>query len=182
MGRHNRGRKRKAGPREPNGRPQRRSVGTAEQDAMRTAIEYRQRVFGISPVDVRDQKAATLLGRLCLSGAVSEAQWQAGEDWLKLVNSVYSAVNAPRGFRTAGSMALALDEDAETERYRLIKARFDAANAAIEEHAPVVERIARMRVLTSVVVNEVDVPTLHGTLRMALNGLVRYFKTEAKGA
>lgn len=177
-----RGRKRKGGKREPNGRAARPAVAERADDAMRTALEYRQRVFGISAMDLRDQKAATLLGRLCLSGAVSEAQWQAGENWLRLVNSVYAAVNAPRGFRTAGSSALALDEDAEIERYQLLKTRFDAANTAVEEHAPVVEKIARMRVLTSVVVNEVDNPSQHGTLRMALNGLVRYFRTEARGA
>lgn len=149
---------------------------------MSTAIEYRQRVFGLEAHNAKDQKAATLLGRLCLHGAVSEAQWQAGEDWLKLVNARYAATNAPRGFKTSGSLALALDDDADIAHYESIRIRFNGANAAVEDRAPVVERIERFKALSSIVVREIDVPEMHGTLRTALNGLVKFFKTEAKAA
>jgi hypothetical protein len=91
------GRKRKAGKREPNGRIARPSTETVEQDAMRTAIAYRQTVLGVSARDAKDQKATSLAGRLCLKGVISNAQWQAGEDWLALLNAMGAAVNAPRG-------------------------------------------------------------------------------------
>jgi hypothetical protein len=182
MGKSRAGRKRKAGKREGSGKLQRPTAGQVKDNAMQTAVAYRQSVFGISPADAKDQKAATLLGRLCIQGTVSEAQWQAGEDYLRLVNQRHAAVSAPRGFRTAGNAALATDEDAETRRYWDVKARFDAANDAVEGHAPVIERVARMKALSIIVVQEVDQPGMHGTLRTALNGLVKHFKTEAKGA
>lgn len=149
---------------------------------MGAAVEYRQRVFGVHPRDVMDQKAATLLGRLCLRGTVSEAQWQAGEDWLRIVNARHAAANAPRGFRTAGSAAFALDDAEEAARYQAIKDAFDAANDAIEDHAPVTERVARMRAISTIVVQEFDRPEMYGALRTALNGLVKHFKTDAKAA
>lgn len=66
------GRKRKAGKREPNGRlarePDRRI--SAEQDAMSVAVGYRQSVLGVKSAHVLDQKAGTLIGRLCLAGAI----------------------------------------------------------------------------------------------------------------
>lgn len=174
------GRKRRIAKREPNGRPRRVATHVAEQDARRVALDYRRRVFGIKSEDLNiDSKAVTLIGRLCLQGSVSEAQWQAGEDWLGLVNARYAATNAPRGLRTAGNAAPALDEEAETERYWAVKCRFDDANAAVEDHAPVSERKERMRVLSLVVVQQMDEPKSHGTLRTALNGLVRFFRTEA---
>lgn len=176
------GRKRKQGKREANGKPQRPASVSVQQDAMRAAMEYRQRVFGVSPRDVMDQKAATLLGRLCLQGTISEAQWQAGEDWLRIVNARHAAANAPRGFRSAGNAAIALDDEEEASRYQAIKKAFDNANDAVEDHAPVTERIARMRALSAIVVLEIDQPKMYGTLRTALNGLVKHFKTEAKAA
>jgi hypothetical protein len=70
MGKARAGRKSKAGKREANGRAQRPSTASVQQNAMQAALDYRQRVFGISAADSKDQKAATLLGRLCLQGVV----------------------------------------------------------------------------------------------------------------
>ncbi len=177
------GRKRKTGvKREPNGKPSR--VGhraTAEQDAMSVAAEYRQRVFGLSEADRMDQKAATLLGRLCLHGVISEAQWQAGEDWLALSVAMSALVNAPRGFSTTSSGGV-VDDAAHTRHYIATKAKWDDANRAIEDHAPVLERKARFVAMRAIVIDEIDNPRMHGALRTALNGLVRYFGLERRRA
>lgn len=179
------GRKRKPGKREPNGRiargPDRRV--SAEQDVMSVAIGYRQTVLNVRAADALDQKAATLLGRLCLSGAISEAQWQAGEDWHELVDAMYAAANAPRGFKTASARTgSALSEDEEARRYKALKARFDAANSAVEDRAPVAERIERFKALRAIIVDQVDQPSMHGTLRMALNALAHHFGHERRKA
>jgi hypothetical protein len=172
------GRKRKAGKREANGRlarePGRRI--SAEQDAMSVAVDYRQNVLGVKPAHVMDQKAGTLLGRLCLQGAISNAQWQAGEDWHDLTNAMYAAANAPRGFASSRpSTGQQIDEDEETRRYRALKEKFNAANTAVEDHAPVAERIERFKALRAIIIDQVDQPSMHGTLRTALNGLARHF-------
>jgi hypothetical protein len=180
------GRKRKPGKREPNGRiargPNRRV--TAEQDAMSVAVGYREGVLKVKPSLALDQKAATLLGRLCLSGAVSEAQWQAGEDWHQLVEAMYVAANAPRGFKTATAGSGApLSEEEEARRYHALKDRFNAANAAVEDRAPVAERIERFKALRTIIVDQFDNPAMHGTLRTALNALAHHFGHErAKAA
>lgn len=149
---------------------------------MSTAIGYRQKVYGIAAKDVLDQKAATLLGRLCLQGAISNAQWQAGEDWMTLVNAMSAAMQSPRGFKTATTSGHALPDDEAARRYLSIKDKFDNANAAVEDHAPMEERRARMMALRTFIVDEVDQPAMHGTLRTALNGLVKHFGLEGRKA
>lgn len=177
------GRKRKPGKREPNGRIARPSIEAVEQDAMRTAIAYRQSVFGISPGDAKDQKATSLTGRLCLAGVLSNAQWQAGEDWLRLLNAVYAAINAPRGFNTpSGASHVERSEAEEARRFQALKDAFDEANKAVEGHAPVAERIERMKALRLFLVDQVDAPRAHGTLRTALNGLANHFGHERREA
>lgn len=179
------GRKRKVGvKREPNGKPSRAGKRlTTEQENMRAGIEYRQRVFGVSAKDALDQKACTLIGRLCLQGVINEAQWRAGESWLQLTNSMSAAMQSPRGFKTAGGAArLSVSEELEAAKYRAVKNAFDDANDAIEDHAPIEERRARMIAMRTFVVDEVDQPMMHGTLRTALNGLVRHFGLEGRKA
>lgn len=177
------GRKRKIGvKREANGKPSR--VGkklTNEQEAMRAGIEYRQRVFGVSPKDALDQKACTLIGRLCLQGVISEPQWQAGENWLQLTNAMSAALQSPRGFKTPGSGAgMSITEELEAAKYRAVKEAFDNANDAIEDHAPIEERRARMIAMRTFIIDEVDQPMMHGILRTALNGLVKHFGLEGR--
>lgn len=180
------GRKRKVlVKREPNGKPSRAGKRmTAEQENLQTGIDYRQRVFGVSARDALDQKACSLVGRLCLQGAISEAQWQAGENWLQLANAMSAALQSPRGFKTAGIAArgMTLSEELEAAKYRATKGAFDAANDAIEDHAPIIERKARMVAMRTFLVDEVDQPQMHGTLRTALNGLVKHFGLEGRRA
>lgn len=179
------GRKRKIGvKREPNGKPSRAGAKLSnEQEALRAGVEYRQRVFGVSPKDALDQKACTLIGRLCLQGVLSEAQWQAGENWLQITNAMSAALQSPRGFKTAGGgSALSISEELEAAKYHATKSAFDKANDAIEDHAPVEERKARMVAMRTFLVDEVDHPHMHGTLRTALNGLVKHFGLEGRKA
>ena len=143
---------------------------------MSVAVDYRKNVLGVKPSEALNQKAATLIGRLCLSGAISPEQWQAGEDYHALVEAMYAAANAPRGFKSAGAGGTPqLDEEEEARRYRAVKAKFDAANAAVEDRAPVAERIERFKALRLFIVDQVDQPSMHGTLRTALNGLAHHF-------
>lgn len=175
------GRPRKKGKREANGKPQRSTVEHIRDDAMSVALAYRAQA-GVPPDALRDQKAATQLGRLCLAGSVTPAQWQAGEDWLQLVNARHALTLAPRGFRTAGNAALAIDDDAEAERYALVKERFDSATKAAEGRGPMLERMARVRAVSAIVVQDLPNEAMHAALHLALNGLVQFFKTEPRSA
>ncbi|NGP19313.1 hypothetical protein [Devosia aurantiaca] len=177
------GRKRKIGVlREKNGKPSRAGKRiTTEQENMRAAVEYRQSVFGLSPKDAMDQKASTVHGRLCLQGAISQAQWQAAENWLDIVNAMSAALQSPRGFKTAGSCTpMTISEELEAAKYQAIKDAYDKANDAIEDHAPVEECKARLIAMRTIVIEGVDQPSMHGTLRTALNGLAKHFGLESR--
>lgn len=179
------GRKRKAGKREPNGKPSRighRILG--EQDAMSVAVDYRQRVFGIPNHAVLDQKAATMLGRLCMQGEISNTQWEAGEEWARLLNARYAAINAPRGFKTATGGRSPMTDERDEHNFRTTKAELDAANNAVSGYGqlPPVQARERFEALRMVIIEQLHVPHLHGSLRVALNGLARHFGLEGQRA
>ena len=177
------GRKRKVGvKREASGRVQRQSVENKARDEMQTAIEYRQKVFGVSAADAKDQKAATLLGRMCLTGSISDAQWQAGEDWLKLLSAYHAAINAPRGFSTHTIGTSTMSDEEHARRCAAAKKRMDDANKAVQGHAPMEEAKERFIALRTVIVEEMPADRMNGALRTALNGLVKHFGLEAKKA
>jgi hypothetical protein len=98
-------------------------------------------------------------------------------------NAMSAALQSPRGFKTAGtSSGMTLSEELEAAKYRATKSAFDDANDAIEAHAPVEERKARMVAMRTFIIDEVDQPQMHGTLRTALNGLVKHFGLEGRRA
>lgn len=177
------GRKRKPGKREPNGRPSRAGQSlTAEQEARSVVHDYRQRLFGISDSVDNDKKASTHLGRMCLQGVISEHQWRAGEQWGQLVNARYAAINAPRGLKTGTGDGRMLDPDAEADVFKSTKEKLDDANRAVEEHAPMVERKDRLTALRIAIIDQHYAPHLNGSLRTALNALVRHFGYEGRRA
>ena len=70
-----RGRKRKPGKRYPCGK---RTRTETEKDIMKTAIEARQRHYGVTAKQARDDRLGTALGRLAFTDRISDEQYQAG--------------------------------------------------------------------------------------------------------
>jgi hypothetical protein len=68
---------------------------------MQTAVAYRMAHYGLSEAQAKDQHAATELGRLWLSGAISEAMREAGERYLAIHEEMLRAIKAPVGLRKA---------------------------------------------------------------------------------
>jgi len=95
------GRKRKKGPREPNGRVQR--VKTIDPKAVAKRQPHRR---GVPAALAHDPKAECIMGRLCLNGFLSEMQYQAGVKYRTVVMRYRLAIEAPRA--SAASMAGAL--------------------------------------------------------------------------
>ena len=93
------------------------------------ATEARQRVYGLSPANAAHEKAGTVLGRLWLSGDITEPMRQAGERYLEIYEAAMKAINAPVGLRTrtAGDSGDVVTEEYEewaiaaVARYRTIK-------------------------------------------------------------
>ena len=85
------GRKRKKGPREPNGRVQR----TKPIDP-KTVAKRQPHRRGVPAALAHDPKAECIMGRLCLNGFISETQYEAGVKYRTAVLRYRSAIEAPR--------------------------------------------------------------------------------------
>ena len=96
------GRKRKKGPREPNGRVQR--TKTIDPKAVAKRQPHRR---GVPAALAHDPKAECMMGRLCLNGFISEMQYEAGVKYRTAVMRYRSAIEAPRASEAslAGKLA-----------------------------------------------------------------------------
>src|SRR5437763_14031874 len=88
------GRKRKKGPREPNGRLKRaRAIKEIDPKAVAKRQPHRR---GVPAALAHDPKAECIMGRLCLNGFISETQYEAGVIYRTAVLRYRSAIEAPR--------------------------------------------------------------------------------------
>lgn len=103
MSKRTAGRKRKAGPREPNGRLSRRTDDKQaqrsidEQSAMQVGKDARVRQFGVSPADAATELAGTVPGRLLLTGEITRSQYDASVAWGTAHVRYLRAIDAPPG-------------------------------------------------------------------------------------
>ena len=74
-----RGRKRKAGKRHPSGKLVQPRRAESQSDIMGTALDARQRHYGIGAKQARDERLGTALGRLSFAGKITPEQYAAGE-------------------------------------------------------------------------------------------------------
>lgn len=172
-------RKRMAGLREPNGRLSRRKAGVAERereserDVMRTAIEARMRVFGLSEEDAKRQEGGTVIGRMYQAKAISIDQMRAAERYREVRNAYSCAMDAkpdtgraPRdGFGEAGYEGFCIAAKAAH------KDMMNALQALCQEH----RSPAPISALDQFIVRDLHVGHMVGDLRLALNCLHRHF-------
>jgi hypothetical protein len=74
-----RGRKRKAGKRHPCGKLVGPTKGETQAQILATVVEARQRHYGVSAAQARDQRLSSALGRLAFTGAITQQQYEAGQ-------------------------------------------------------------------------------------------------------
>ena len=74
-----RGRKRKPGKRHPCGKLVRPSSGETQAEILATVVDARQRHYGVTAAQARDQRLSSALGRLAFAGAISPQQYEAGQ-------------------------------------------------------------------------------------------------------
>lgn len=63
-------------------------------------IETRMRLFKLNREQAHNQKAETVIGRLCLTGVVTEEQYLAAQQYIGLREAFKRAVKAPDALRT----------------------------------------------------------------------------------
>lgn len=74
-----RGRKRKAGRRHPCGKLVPASVGETQREVVATVLEARQRHYGVTERQAKDDRLGTALGRVAFAGKITADQYAAGE-------------------------------------------------------------------------------------------------------
>jgi hypothetical protein len=87
-----RGRKRKPGKRYPSGK---RIPAELQREALSTVVDARQRHYGVSSRQARDQRLGTVLGRLAFCEAITREQFQAGEQFAALVHHHHVVFGMP---------------------------------------------------------------------------------------
>lgn len=173
------GRKRKQGVKRVNGRISQRKEDVTvrrdetERDVTLTARQARMRVFGIAGEDAMNPDTATVPGRLKRAKVINSGQLKAAYRFEACVAAYRKAIGAPQTGGGGGHPPAFLAT--EQERYDRAKARYEGAMTAVLEENAIHRNCNMPAALDLLVLKDVDVPTLHGDLRLALNRLAHYF-------
>ena len=182
-----RGRKRKSGKRYPCGK---RTRNETEKDIMETAIEARQRHFGVTAKQARDERLGTAFGRLAWHGTITTAQYEAGREFGELYRRHHVVMGLPlpsprsaAGLLVSGGIFGGSASEPDTDLIERLRRLFDVATDALDQcdrdHRFSPGRRPAMLIYRVICVDEDT--TLWpaedlGNLRVALNALVRVFK------
>jgi hypothetical protein len=95
-------------------------------------ILTRMRLFGLSEQDARDQKASTFIGRLQLTKALSQAQYDAAQEYLRLREAYQRAIKSPDALRSSSGGG----DEGESPTYaawcKAVIGKWDALQRAIQ--------------------------------------------------
>lgn len=190
-----RGTKPKPGKRERNGRLSRQPKHTAERnladldreqrDNLSIGLEARERIWGVKPQHSRDQKAGSAVGRYCLQGLVTQAQYDAAMLYLESYHRNLRAIDAPPQpgavdlNRTHG-LAVGLENVAQLTKWR---AEHKATLAAIQAKQNEIRLMGNLYgALYEIVVRDHALEHLLGDLRTAANALVKHYRLDGRMA
>lgn len=147
------------------------------------AIALRQRMFGLSEQDARDQKAASYVGRLALAGrknnadGITEAQWEAGQEYLRAYEAFQRAVKSPDALRVGTGGGDGPESEGYADWCRDKIKKFEAIEKAITAEQCLHEnRGANMfAAIDYLLVRDLELPHMIGDLRLALNAIGHHF-------
>lgn len=190
-----RGPKKQKGKRELNGQLSRRPAERntrhldgldQEQRAMiSTAIEARQRVWGLSPAVSRDQMAGSAIGRYCLQGNITRQQYDAAMIYLEVRNDHLIAVRAPRqpGAVDLNATHGSSGDYENINRTHKAIAAYDEMTGVIREKQIEVGNMGNLfGALDAVICRDVMLEHLLGDVRTALNALVKHYGLDGRRA
>jgi hypothetical protein len=169
---------RKSGERYPSGGRKRHEVAMDREDARKTALEARQRVFGLSEADALQPAANAVYGRLWLTGALSRAQHEALTRYVEVKHRYQRAIDAPLEAREPPPDAWDRGGGDYVDWVARAREEYDAMQGALTEVC-VSFRSPEPKAALEVIVNkDVDMPELYGGLRQAANALARFWGME----
>lgn len=176
------GRPRKQGPRHPAGKIVQPTASEKKDNAVAVAQKARQRLHGLSKADAALPEAGDVLGRLYLTQEISRTQFEAGQEYARIVADYDKALLAPRQ-RSASNFdgpAGYDDSDGKDASYQAwvkrAKQRYDEARSAVLLCGePLAHAVLRG------VIDGYEMPNHVGELRIALNALSRVVHRREQG-
>lgn len=186
MGR--RGPKPQAGKREANGRLSRLHPDVkkrlaeisdkAERETLKTGIAARQRIHGVASKDLMDAAAGSFVGRLRISGELSDQQFEAAEEYLRIYSDMQAAIGGPKASGAVDLNATkGMPGPENVERAIKARADYEAALKALQERQNEIGgNGALIAALGYCVLEDGEHHHMVGWLREGLNALARHFK------
>lgn len=157
-------------PREANGRVSRTYAAAS---AYKAAIEARARIFGLSEKDASDQKAGTVVGRMALSGTISQDQYEAAQKYTEVRNAYLRAIYAKQDYKEPRPE---VEGDGDYESFcRRAREIYDGMQDALRELCIEQRSPGPVSALDNFINRDVFLANLEGDLRLALNRLSRLF-------
>jgi hypothetical protein len=188
-----RGRNRKSGPREKNGRPQREKI---DVDAIAASMPHRAWIpprkdkNGKMVDQRRDHKAENPFGRLLLVGSITEVEYEAGQKFRRDYLRYRTAIDSPRGEAPSLTGRLSASDYSEgdapipirvqkpmsDDEFRTRLSAYDAAYRAAKTDDRGMPSVHALRVMNSVVVHERELqPGDREFLKAALGRLIKHY-------
>ena len=190
-----RGTKPKAGKRERNGQLSRKArdvearglegMDQEQRATLAVGLEARERVFGVAPQHSRDQKAGTAIGRFCLTGRITQPQYDAAMAFLESYHRNLLAIDAPKmpgavNLNATRGRPVGVENVAQLTRWRQEHA---AALAAIQSKQIEIGMLGNLYgSLYAMLIRDTELDHLLGDVRVALNALVRHYRLHAVAA
>ena len=182
--------------REPNGRASRKPKDVMEQfladmskeerDTQGPALSARHRIWGIDPRHSRDQKAGSAVGRYCLQGLVTQAQYDAAMQFVESYQRHLRAIDAPQPHAAAVNLnatrgrPVFAEDPVQLARW---EADHKAALKSVFEKQHEIGLMGNLYgALYEVLIRDLMLEHLLGDLRTALNALVKHYGLLARAA
>jgi len=103
------GRKRKAGKRHPSGKLVQPSGAETQREVMATVLDARQRHYGVTARQARDERLGTALGRLAFGEVITAEQHAAGQKYAEIYHRHHAVMGWPMPFPASVTGILASD-------------------------------------------------------------------------
>jgi hypothetical protein len=165
------GRPRQEGPREPNGRLDRRwQAGESERSAVRTVLEARKRLWGLPEAVCAQPDAMTVLGRLKLAGRISPDEHDAAIKYALIRRDYQKAIAAQQEFNEPRPEENASGMDFEEWVARSV-GRYNECRECLQDLCGRIRNPAPKAALDVIVFRDVYLPDLVPFLALALRTL-----------
>jgi hypothetical protein len=159
------------------------AIDREQRETLAVGLEARHRVFSVDPRHIRDQKAGSAIGRYCLQGNISQAQYDAAMTFLESRAKNLRAIDAPPlpgavDLNATRGRPVAVENVTQLARWR--REHLAALKAIQSKQNETRLQGNLMGAIDVILFRDVMLEHCLGDLRTALNALVRHYGLAAR--